>query len=498
MNSRLFTVLFCCLSISVFGQKENILLDRGFWKSSPDLATIKAKIAEGHDPAAMTEHAFDATIYSMLEKAPNESILHLLSLKGNEVDKVTHDGRNYLMWAAYAGNVDIVKHLIEAGSDISLIDDHGYSVIAFCASTGQSNPKIYDVLIENGAELNVTNRKGANPLLLIAPHLGDDLSMIDYFQSKGLKIESTDKNGNGLFNYAAMKGNKALMEKAIEWNLPYKEKNLIGGNAIIFASRGYRSHTNDLALYQYLSDLGLEANVVTKNGETPLHNIAFRTKDSAIFDFFIQKGVDINQANKDGNTLLLNTINGGNGAIALQYIPKVEDLNHQNKKGHTALTFAVRKNLSSLVQTLIESNANTDIVDKSGNSLAGHLFETFHSNKQKAFETILVLLEKEKVDFKAAQAKGNSLLHIAVDQYSPFLIERALSLGVDLNGKNDNGLTPIHLAAMKAKDPAILNLLIEKGADKNIKTDFEETVYDLASENELLQKNGFDLEVLKK
>ena len=46
---------------------------------------------------------------------------------------------------------------------------------------------------------------------------------------------------------------------------------------------------------------------------------------------------------------------------------------------------------------------------------------------------------------------------------------------------------------MKAKNSFITEILIEAGADKNILTDFGESPYDLASENEILISNNTDI-----
>ena len=67
---------------------------------------------------------------------------------------------------------------------------------------------------------------------------------------------------------------------------------------------------------------------------------------------------------------------------------------------------------------------------------------------------------------------------------------------IDINAKNNEGNTALHIAAMKAKDAEILKFLIEQGADVKATTDFDESVYDLASENELLKKNKIDINFL--
>ena len=72
----------------------------------------------------------------------------------------------------------------------------------------------------------------------------------------------------------------------------------------------------------------------------------------------------------------------------------------------------------------------------------------------------------------------------------------ALVLILAVNEVNSEGLTALHQAAMKAKDDQLLKYLISIGADKKATTDFEDTAYALASENEFLQKHNVPLNFL--
>ena len=71
-----------------------------------------------------------------------------------------------------------------------------------------------------------------------------------------------------------------------------------------------------------------------------------------------------------------------------------------------------------------------------------------------------------------------------------------LSLG-NINAKNNEGYTPLHLIAMKAEKVEFVKLMYDLGADKNIETEFGERAYDLAKENEKLNVNLGDLDFLK-
>ncbi|MDE0536067.1 hypothetical protein OU788_07500 [Tenacibaculum sp. L6] len=50
---------------------------------------------------------------------------------------------------------------------------------------------------------------------------------------------------------------------------------------------------------------------------------------------------------------------------------------------------------------------------------------------------------------------------------------------------------------MQANNTDVINYLLSIGADKSITTDFEETVYDLAKENEVLKNQNININFLK-
>ncbi|MEO1259694.1 MAG: ankyrin repeat domain-containing protein [Bacteroidota bacterium] len=495
MRAFFLLALFICSNF-LLAQESNIFLDRSFWKTSPDIKTVEQKIAEGNDPVALNPFAFDAVVYATLENAPFTTIKHLLSIKGNEVNKITHDGRNYLMWAAYKGNLELMQYLIDQGSQTDIVDDHGYNLMTFAAVAGQQNPAVYDVVLKNGGKINDTNRAGANSLLLLSMHLEGE-TMLNYFKEKGLDLNSKDHEGNGLFNYAAKMGNIKMMDKYIEMGLDHQNLNKNGGNAMIFASQGYRRYTNPLNVYEYLESKGVEPNVVTKTGKTPLHGIAYRTKDFAIFEYFINRGVDINQADDNGNTAFINAVSGSNNEIAKQLLPQTKDINAANDDGYSALTYAVRRNNEELFELLLTNNADVQVVDKKGNNLMYHAFDAFDKKEKDIFEKHIAGLRAKNVSCKGQQAGGNTLLHLAVEKGNAFLIDQSIEWGVNIDQKNNDGLTPLHLAAMKAKNNKVLIQLLGYGADKNILTDFDESAFDLALENELLGR-GEDVQFLKR
>ncbi|WP_347374249.1 ankyrin repeat domain-containing protein [Aequorivita sp. Q41] len=489
------TLLFLCVFNSV-AQQKNIFHDRAFWKSNPDIATVEEKISEGNDAVALNENGFDATVYAIIEKANPKVISYLLSLKGNPVDKRTHDSRIYLHWAAYAGKTEVVKTLLAKGSSITALDSHESTPLIFAAASGLTNLEIYDLFIENGVILSKeVNQDGANTLLLAAPYLKNEKDL-EYFINKGISLNSTDNEGNGIFNYAAKRGNIDFLKMLVKKEVDYKTPNKNGGNAYLFAAQGTRGFENSLEVYTYLKTLGLVANVITNTGYTPLHRLALNNTDKSIFEFFLAAGAAVNQKDAAGNTPFLNAASRNNLEIVQLLSQNIEDYNDTNIKGQTALMLAVESNSPEVVAFLLQKGSDALAKDTSGNSLAYYLAESFNSQKTEAFESKLKMLQEKGLKLNTIQADGNTLYHLAAKANNLDLMKRISNFEIPVNAANSEGLTALHQAAMKAKDEQLLKYLISIGADKKATTDFEETAYDLASENEFLQKQNVPLNFL--
>jgi ankyrin repeat protein len=161
------------------------------------------------------------------------------------------------------------------------------------------------------------------------------------------------------------------------------------------------------------------------------------------------------------------------------------------------LSLAIANNSQEIVEFLIEKNADVNVLDANGNHLGYYLLHHYNSKNKDAFEAKLALLQSKGLDITLPQKDGNTLYHLALDKNDLELLKRVHQFKIDINAKNNEGLTALHKAAMKASDTEVLKYLISIGADKSITTDFEETVYDLASENELLSQKNINIDFLK-
>jgi len=481
-NTHKISLFFFLISLSITGQKSNVFHNRNFWKANPSIKHIDQKATEGNDITALNSNAFDAVVYAILEKTDTKTIKHLLSKKGNDVNKRTHDARTYIFWAAYSKNLELMKYLVSKGAKTDLIDSHGNTVLNFTAATGQLNKKIYEYLFKMDANINTEkNHNGANALLLIAPY-AKDYSLLKYLISNGASLHDKDNNGDGIFEYAAKGGHISLLKKLLE------KKVLIGNNAIIFASQGLRKKKNALETFKILENLGIKTNVINNRGKNPLHAIAYSSEDNAIYTYFINKGVDINLQDTDGDTPFMNAANSNTLEVVKFLSKNVKEINLKNKKGLSALAMAVNRNAVDVIKFLLNKGADIHTKDKEGNTLSYYLINNFRAHKTASFENKLLLLEEKGLTVNQLQNAGNTLLHIATQRNNLGLLKRLSSFKIDVNAINKKDLSALQIAVMKAKDDKIIKYLIGIGADKNIKTAFDESLFDLASENELLRK----------
>ena len=510
-----YVVLFVSLLAAItLRAQRNPFLDQAFWKTNPDVAAIQTEIGKGNNPSESNAMGFDAVVSAINANAPAASVKFLLDQKGNDVNKITHDSRTYIFWAAIRGNVEVMEYLIGKGAKINLEDSHGATPIGFAAGAGQTNTRVYDLLIKAGADVKQRNHDGATLLLMAIPN-DKDLALTDYFISKGLSLKDADAAGNTAFNYAARSGNIELMKKLVQKGVKYN------GNAMIMASQPSRGGAaNNLEVFQYLESLGLQPGAVNGNGENVLHNVARRPNQAATIQYFLAKGVDVNQPDKEGNTPFMNAASANRDTATLALLlPHVKNINQSNKKGVSPLAMAVRGNSADVVRLLIQKGASLDEQDAEGNNLAYYLVQSYRpqpaggpagegqrgeggprgdaGQRGDDFGAKMTALQDNGYNLTAPQKDGSTLYHLAVAKNDLSLLKRFEKMNIDVNSKNKEGLTPLHKAAMIAKDDAILKYLLSLGAKKDATTEYKETAFDLARENESFSKQNISVDFLK-
>lgn len=497
---KIFFISLMLATASLSAQQKNTMLDQSFWKANPDVAAVKAEIAKGNNPAESNQRNMDVTTTAILGGASADVVKFLVDQPGNSVDKITHEGRTYLHWAAMKGNPQVVNVLLVKGSDLNMEEEHGLTPAYLAAANGGCTVAMFETFVKNGLDLKKKYKDGATLLLLALP-ADKDFSVTEYFVSKGLSIKDTDSKGNTAINYASKGGNIEAIKKLLQQSVKYND------DALLSAAAGTRRSANSIEIYKYLVDeLKIKPTVSTKNGETVLHLIAGKQNQSEIVSYFMAKGIDVNKADNDGNTAFMQAAGGKDAAVATLLLPKVKNINAVNSKGESAISIAVKDGSADVVALLLKNGADSNYIDKEGNNLAYYLIQSYRAprggygdggKQTDEFGDKMKALQSKGLNVSAPQKGGNTLYHLALVKNDLVLLKKLEPLKIDVNAKNKEGLTALHKAAMLSKDDAILKYLLSIGAKKGIVTELDETAYALAKENESLTKSNVSVDFLK-
>jgi ankyrin repeat protein len=142
------------------------------------------------------------------------------------------------------------------------------------------------------------------------------------------------------------------------------------------------------------------------------------------------------------------------------------DVKARDDYHNTLLHIACSKNHIELCKILLDKKADTEVRDK---HLEYPLGIAARYGNVEIFN--LLIAAGAKVDLKAEDSEGRTLLHLASEGGDGEICKYLLEHGGDPNVKTSLGATPI-LYAAGAKDPSACRVLIEAGADINVRGKF--------------------------
>ena len=444
---------------SAQAQEPNRLLDREFWRNQPSLEMVQGRIQAGDDATALDRYDFDALSWALIENAPVDILRHLLALEGNDVNKLTHDARTYVFWAAYRDNLAFVRELHDLGADLSIVDEHGYSLLNFAAVTGQTNKELYQYLKQHGADpFNELNHDGAHALLLLAPFL-QDWDLVMYFEESGLSLADKDKNGASGFLYACKGGNVEFLRELVAEGMFEDSVDNLARNGAHYAAMSTRRRTNGVEVFSFLHEFGLRLDLADHEGVTPLM-------------IYVQ-----GKSEPDGLAFLAG---------------HTENLNALDKSGYSAMHHALSSGNPEDVQGLIDAGWKSDPALFKPESLVRALASNYASKNHDAFMSKIQMLRAEGVNSNQLLEGGESWFHLGARTQSLELLKFAALQRLEINQVSEEGMTPLLEACLTATNLDVLNWLVSVGADVAQTTPFGETAHDLAMENEALVSMNLD------
>jgi ankyrin repeat protein/serine protease inhibitor len=465
-------------------------------------------------------------------------IVRLLVDSGADVD---------LRVAAYLGNAEAVKGLLDAGKPVNGQDWLGCTALHYAVARGYANiaaillacgasvdgeggaghdtplhiatetgrKELAELLIAKGANVDARNDGGITPLHE-AVRSGDK-EIVELLVARGADLNAVTANGGAPLHIAIAQGRKEIMRFLLAKGADLNTKSEFDGRPLHVAIRG------DPPVARALIARGADVNATDEEGFSPLH-FAASVSDANLVELLVAKGARVDLKSVENWTPLHSAACGGSREIVDFLIAKGASVNVRDAFGETPLHCAAAKGYKEIVELLIAKGAKLNAKDTHGGTPLGVAFRQghrdiafllmdkgadvnaggglIHEAFQKKDEELMKVLIAHNANFNAQDSSGETLLHVAAFTGDRELATLSLAHGADVGTKDKNGDTTLHLAA-KAGHRELAELLITNGADVNAKNRMGSTPLHLAARGhkdvaELLLVNGADIDAQNK
>jgi ankyrin repeat protein len=250
-----------------------------------------------------------------------------------------------LHFCAWQGKVEVLQVCMEKGLQVDLRDDSNRTALHMAAWSG--NPEAAQLLLDGNASIDLLNNDGATPAMEAA-RIGNP-GTLDLLLASGSDINASDARGNGLVEYAASGGHKALVTILKRRGAPPRN------NLHIAAGIG------DLAALrsQFPDNNSTDANTIDGWGATPLLYAASGGQSDA-FDYLLEKGADPRIKDELGLTLVHAAAMSGNSRILAKALDLGLAVNARHaERGATALDWAIARKDGVAADALRAAGAKT-------------------------------------------------------------------------------------------------------------------------------------------
>lgn len=394
-----------------------------------------------------------------------------------------------------------------AGTDVNVRGFDGSTPLHIATEKGAAN--ISALLIDKGADVNVRTNTGWTPLHYTAV-IGDSITA-ELLISKGSEVDARNPDDITPLHRAAYWGQSKVAEILIRNGAEISRREKDGATPLHRASeRGYEETVT------LLLSKGADVNARHSTGCTPLHG-AVGADSLNVTEILITCGADINAKNNNGATPLHKAAQNGQMNIAVYLMENGANINARDNDERTPLHMAAKRAQVDMVKLLISRGAEinamdkelatplkaaelTDIPDRAVvNTLRGHggYSNIFDAAKDNCLDMIKSYLQSG-VEVNSKNDQDETPLHIASASGRTRAIELLLSEGADLEINDRDGMTSLHRAVKKGHTHTV-ELLISKGADVNTKNNEGWTPLHTAVKEghikiiELILSNGTDV-----
>ncbi len=252
-------------------------------------------------------------------------------------------GSTALMHAAYAGTLDMMQALLDAGADVNAGNDRKATALHWAVA---DTVKL-KLLLSKGADLNAKTVEGRTVLHLAAAR-PDGVSIVQLLIEGGADINARNLTGQTPL-FAAVTASADSVRLLLDKGANPNAKSDTNATPLMGAA------ANNPAAVVLLVGRGADVTFPTKRGETPLANAA-NHGDLASARLLIEKGANVNAVDYRGYTPLMQAAYADDGPVELVRLLLAHGANiNATGEGETPLSLAAKRGETETTRVLREA-----------------------------------------------------------------------------------------------------------------------------------------------
>ncbi|XP_042872528.1 ankyrin repeat domain-containing protein 29-like [Penaeus japonicus] len=273
---------------------------------------------------------------------------------------------------------------------------------------------------------------------------GDVEEAVRVLDTGRVHVDCADRDGTTPLILAAANSHVALVKELLEQGAEPNATRHTGTGALFFAAQG-----GFLDIVTLLLENGAKINQASKDGGTALI-VAAQCGHLDVVTELLRRNADPSSAMKDRATAVFVAAQNGHTSVVRTLLNAGAKANVRRLDGASPLWIASQMGHQGVVRLLLSHGVNPDICRHDG---ATPLFKAAHKGH--------VEVVHELLPYKPCLGllrNGESALHAAALYGHVRVLKALVQAGADPSLKNDQGLTPIQIAA-QARHPEAVQLL---------------------------------------
>ncbi|XP_071825328.1 uncharacterized protein [Apostichopus japonicus] len=363
----------------------------------------------------------------------------------------------------FSPNIKVSRLLLLAGANPNQKTDVMNCAPILCVASREGHADMVSLLLEFGADVNITCDRGLSALCHAA--IGGDLELLRMLLIKKAKLTHTDKAGKCAAVHAAEFGHLALVSFMLQGDWSKEDTTVHTRQRVAqqaFAAAAGHGHRDVCTFLLDLPDPSVPSHglvvlddVDTLQGDTALTSACMQGRTD-IVKFLLKRGASVKTTNQAQMTPLICAVRKGHWEIVDILLFHRASLVDVDRHGRTPLMLAAGEGHLAVLEILLSKGGDVQAMDREGLTALCWACLKGHMNIVKS------LLERDSaIDHE--DKNGRTPLDLAAFFGDPQVVQLLIERGANVEHLDKSGMRPLD-RAIGCRNTSVVSVLLKKGA----------------------------------